>query len=163
MIEHLKKILSIDKLVEEISLIKKQKKKIAFTNGCFDIIHIGHINILKEAKELSDIVIVGLNSDSSVKKNKGNKRPIISENERAEVLSSIQYVDYVTIFSDLTPLNLIKKVQPDFLIKGGDWNKKDIVGSDIVESKGGKVIKGIFIDSKSTSDIIENIKNMYGR
>jgi len=138
----------------------RKNKKVVFTNGCFDIIHIGHARYLKEAKDCGDILVVGLNSDESVKRLKGNSRPIISENDRAEMLSHLESVDFVIIFNEETPLNLIKKVKPDVLVKGGDWKIDQIVGSQLVLKNGGEVKSLSFIDGISTSKIIEKIQNM---
>jgi rfaE bifunctional protein nucleotidyltransferase chain/domain len=132
---------------------KSEGKKIVFTNGCFDIIHIGHIRYLKEAKKLGHILIIGLNSDSSVNRLKP-KRPINPESHRAEVLSSLEIVDYVTIFNEDTPYELIKHLMPDVLVKGGDWKKEDIVGSDIVP----EVYSLPYISGVSTTEIIRKIK-----
>ncbi len=153
------KIIKFEKSEESINKIRKNKK-VVFTNGCFDILHIGHARYLKEAKDCGDILIVGLNSDQSVKKLKGNSRPIISENDRAEMLSHLEAVDFVIIFDEETPLNLIKKIKPDVLVKGGDWKINQIVGSDIVLKNGGEVKSLSFIDGISTSKIIEKIQNL---
>lgn len=134
--------------------------KIVFTNGCFDIIHRGHIEYLNEAKSLGGFLVVGLNSDSSVRKLKGPERPVVNETDRAFVLSSLKAVDAVIIFDEETPYELIKFVRPDFLVKGGDWKKEDIVGSDVVEGYGGKVISLKFVDSYSTSSLISKIKSL---
>lgn len=139
--------------------LKKQRKKIVFTNGCFDIIHYGHVKYLERCKRLGDILIVGLNSDKSVKKNKGAKRPIMCEKERAYILSSLQWVDYVTIFDEKTPYRLIRIIKPDILVKGGDWRKKNIVGGSFVKRCGGRVLTIPYISGYSTTSIIEKIKN----
>ncbi len=148
----------------EISnIVHKQKqdgKKIVFTNGCFDIIHAGHIKYLQEAKELGDILIIGLNSDSSIKKLKGKERPINSQADRAVVLGGLSTVDYVVIFKEDTPFNLIKHIKPDILVKGGDWKVEEIVGSDIVLSYNGQVKSLSFIEQTSTSLIIKKIKEL---
>ena len=117
---------SLEKSCREIRL---KDKKIVFTNGCFDILHPGHIHILSKAKSLGDILVVGLNSDLSVKKLKGDKRPLVGEDDRSRVLLSLRFVDYVIIFNELTPLKVIKKIKPDYLVKGGDYIENDIVGS----------------------------------
>lgn len=147
---------------EEIAAIikdlKSQNKKIVFTNGCFDILHSGHVKYLAEAKELGDILILGLNSDSSVKRLKGKDRPINNEKERAVVLSALYTISYIVIFEDDTPYKLIKHIKPDILVKGGDWEPKDIVGSDIVNSYNGEVKSLSFIEGKSTTDIINKLK-----
>jgi rfaE bifunctional protein nucleotidyltransferase chain/domain len=147
---------------EEFKEIRKilwsEKGSVVFTNGCFDILHRGHIEYLNQARSLGTYLIVGLNSDSSVKKLKGEDRPINNETDRAFVLSSLKCVDGVIIFTEDTPYNLINSIKPDFLVKGGDWKEDQIVGSDIVKGYGGKVISLKFVDSYSTSDIIERIK-----
>lgn len=149
------KILNRDELKQTIDKLRADGKKIVFTNGCFDIIHVGHIRYLKEAKALGDVLIVGLNSDNSVSLIKPN-RPINPQNHRAEVLSSLAIVDYVTLFDEETPYKLIKLVQPDVLVKGGDWKTEEIVGSDIAkETHSLPYIKGV-----STSEIIEKIKRL---
>lgn len=135
--------------------LKAEGKKIVFTNGCFDIIHIGHIRYLKEANSLGDVLVVGLNSDRSVSQIKP-KRPASPQDQRAEVLASLEMVDYVTIFDEETPYELIKLLRPDILVKGGDWKKEEIIGSDIAkETYSLPYIKGI-----STSEIIEKIKKL---
>ena len=138
--------------------IKEKNLKLVFTNGCFDILHRGHIAYLNEAKSLGDLIIVGLNSDSSVKKLKGSNRPYNNENDRAFVLDNLKAVDYVILFSEDTPYNLIKNIKPDFLVKGGDWKEEEIVGSDIVKESGGKVISLKYIDDYSTTSFINKIK-----
>ena len=149
------KILNWDELRQTVDRLRADGKKIVFTNGCFDIIHIGHIRYLKEAKALGDVLVIGLNSDKSVSMIKP-KRPINPQNYRAEILSSLEMVDYVTLFDEETPYELIKFIQPDILVKGGDWKKEDIVGSDIVkETLSLPYIKGI-----STTKIIEKIKRL---
>lgn len=135
-----------------------EKQKIVFTNGCFDILHVGHIRYLQEAAKLGDVLIVGLNSDASVKRLKGNERPINIENERAEMLGALGFIDYVTIFDDDTPLELIKIIQPDVLVKGGDYEPDEIVGKKEVEERGGKLILIPFVKGKSTTNIIKKIK-----
>jgi D-beta-D-heptose 7-phosphate kinase/D-beta-D-heptose 1-phosphate adenosyltransferase len=129
--------------------------KIVFTNGCFDIIHSGHIKYLREAKALGDILIIGLNSDSSVSRIKP-KRPVNPQEHRAEVLSSLEMVDYVTLFDENTPYELIKFLKPDILVKGGDWKKEDIVGSDIAKETHSLP----YVEGVSTSEIIEKIKKL---
>lgn len=140
-----------------INKLKLEGKKIVFTNGVFDIIHRGHIHYLLESKSYGDVLIVGLNSDSSVKIIKGVDRPINKENDRAFVLANLKPVDYVVIFSEETPYNLIKIVIPDVLVKGGDWNREEIVGSDIVDKNGGKVISLRYIENYSTTNIVRKI------
>lgn len=136
-----------------------KNQKIVFTNGCFDILHIGHIRYLQEAAKLGDVLIVGLNSDASVKRLKGPERPINSEQERAEMLGALGFVDYVVVFEEDTPLNLINTIQPDVLVKGGDYSPNDVVGKTEVESRGGKLVLIPFVEGKSTTRIIEKIKH----
>ena len=149
--------LSITSLEKSCREIRLKNKKIIFTNGCFDIIHPGHIHILSKAKSLGDILVVGLNSDLSVKKLKGDKRPLVSEDDRSRVLLSLRFVDYVIIFNELTPLKVIEKIKPDFLVKGGDYNENDIVGSDFVKAYGGQVEIIKFLDGYSSSNYIDNL------
>jgi len=134
---------------------KSLDRKFVFTNGCFDILHRGHVEYLKQAKNLGDYLIIGLNSDLSVKKLKGNSRPINKEEDRKFLLLNLKWVDFVFIFHEDTPLNLIKKINPDFLVKGGDWKVEQIVGSDYILGHGGKVLSLPFIDGHSTTKIIE--------
>jgi|SRR5438552_18114748 len=141
-----------------ISQLKSENKKIVFTNGVFDILHRGHVQYLNEAKKLGDSLIVGINSDSSVRKIKGNNRPVMNENDRAYVLTNLKAVDYVVIFEEENPYNLIKNIQPDFLVKGGDWKKGEIIGSDIVEKSGGKVLCLKYLVNYSTTSIIQKIQ-----
>ncbi len=131
--------------------------KIVFTNGCFDIIHRGHIEYLKKAKSLGDVLIVGLNSDNSVQRLKGDKRPINNESDRAVVLRELKSVDFVVIFEEDTPLELIKKIRPDILVKGGDWPTNQIVGHEFVLKNGGEVYSIPFIEGYSTTNIIKKI------
>lgn len=145
----------IAKISEEL---RKQGKKIVFTNGCFDIIHKGHVLYLDEARKLGDILIVGLNSDQSVKRLKGKTRPVNSEKDRAIVLNALSSVDHVSIFEEDTPYELIKAIQPDVLVKGGDWKIEEIVGSDIVIQKGGDVFSLNFYDGYSTTKIIRKLE-----
>jgi D-beta-D-heptose 7-phosphate kinase/D-beta-D-heptose 1-phosphate adenosyltransferase len=146
------RILDWKNLSAEVARLRADGKKIVFTNGCFDIIHIGHIRYLKEAKKLGHVLIVGLNSDLSVKKLKPN-RPINTETHRAEVLASIEMVDYVTIFDEDTPYELIKFLRPHVLVKGGDWKEEDIIGSDIVS----EVYSLPYVHGISTTEIISKI------
>ena len=142
-------------LETKIDEAKAAGKKVVFTNGCFDIIHLGHVRYLRDAKALGDVLVIGLNSDKSVSKIKPG-RPVNPEGHRAEILSSLEMVDYVTLFDDETPYELIKLLKPDVLVKGGDWKKEDIVGSDIAkETRSLPYVKGV-----STSEIIERIKKL---
>jgi len=150
------KILSDRELKKEIEKLKNEGKKVVFTNGCFDILHVGHIRYLKEAKKLGDILIVAINSDSSVKRIKP-LRPINPEQERAEVLSAVEVVDFVTFFNEDTPYNLIKYLQPDVLVKGGDWKIEQIVGADLVK----EVYSLPYVEGVSTTAIINRILDKY--
>jgi D-beta-D-heptose 7-phosphate kinase/D-beta-D-heptose 1-phosphate adenosyltransferase len=151
------KIKNIATLKTIIGSLKKQGKRIVFTNGCFDILHKGHIRLLEKAKSLGDILVVAINSDSSVKKIKGPNRPINSAKDRAIVLSAISVIDFITTFNESTPARIIKQLNPDILVKGGDWKKGEIVGENFIESKGGKVCSIPFIKGYSTSRFITEI------
>jgi D-beta-D-heptose 7-phosphate kinase/D-beta-D-heptose 1-phosphate adenosyltransferase len=155
------KIKGREELLKIIQDLKIKGKRIVFTNGCFDLLHIGHIRYLEEAKTLGDVLIVGVNSDSSVRKLKGPERPILPVEERAEILSGLGCVDYITIFDELDPLNLISSLQPDVLVKGGDWTKEQVVGSEVVERSGGEVFIIPFVQGASTSNQIEIILKRY--
>ncbi len=148
------KLLSRDELKRVVARLKSEGKKIVFTNGCFDLLHVGHIRYLNEARKLGDVLIIGLNSDASVRRLKP-QRPLNEEAHRAEVLASLEAVDYVTLFSEDTPRELIKSIRPDVLVKGGDWKKEDIVGSDIVS----EVHSLPYVAGVSTTRIIEKINN----
>lgn len=152
------KILSSARLQTVLDSYRAQNKKIVFTNGCFDLLHIGHVRYLEQAKSLGDILVVGINSDASVRHLKGPTRPIQNESDRAEILASLKAVDHTVIFTEETPLRLIQEVKPDLLVKGGDWKIDQIVGSDFVLSNGGEVKSLQFIDGRSTTSIIEKSK-----
>jgi rfaE bifunctional protein nucleotidyltransferase chain/domain len=151
------KIISSDALIRTIAVQRFLNKKIVFTNGCFDIIHRGHAQYLMQAADLGNILVVGLNSDASVKQLKGSSRPIQDEQTRAEILASLFYVSYVVIFDEQTPFNLIRQVQPDILVKGGDYVIENIVGYDIVKARGGKVLTLPFVEGHSTTSILSRI------
>ncbi len=149
------KIIDRAKIKDIITQQKNEGKRVVFTNGCFDIIHAGHVRYLTEAKKLGDILVIGLNSDSSVSTIKPG-RPIIPEEQRAEVLSALSMVDYITLFNEDTPYELIKEIKPDILVKGADWDVTNIVGSDIV-----KEVRTIpFVEGVSTTEIIKKIQNL---
>ncbi|OQA91060.1 MAG: Bifunctional protein HldE [Elusimicrobia bacterium ADurb.Bin231] len=150
------KIKSIAKIKQIAAGIKDSGKEIVFTNGCFDILHIGHIKILKKAKSLGDVLIVGLNSDSSIKRIKGSERPVVPEKDRAAILSSISFVDYVVVFSSLTPYELIKNIKPDVLVKGSDWKNGKIIGAEF----SGRVVRIPLVSGRSTTGLIEKIKKL---
>ena len=153
----MKNVLGINELCEIRKQLKEQNKKVVFTNGCFDILHAGHVDYLSKAKAKGDILIIGMNSDASMKRIKGEKRPVVPQNERAFILSNLKPVDYVTIFEEDTPYETLKKLVPDILVKGADWSKNDIVGKDIVENAGGSVETIEFVNFQSTTNIIKTI------
>ena len=138
--------------------LKKENKSLVFTNGCFDILHKGHAAYLNQARSLGDMLIVGVNSDRSVKVLKGADRPVNNENDRAFLLDNLKSVDYVIIFDEDTPYNLIKDIVPDYLVKGGDWKEEDIVGWDIVKAAGGKVMSLDYVDNYSTTNTLNKLK-----
>jgi D-glycero-beta-D-manno-heptose 1-phosphate adenylyltransferase len=153
------KLKTWNEIEQIITELKAAGREVVFTNGCFDIIHAGHVQYLQEAKALGDILIIGLNSDSSVKKLKGNTRPINTEIDRSIVLSAFSVIDYIVLFHDDTPYDLINLIKPDILVKGGDWPVDEIVGADIVKANNGKVETLQFKVGSSTTNIIEKIKN----
>lgn len=151
-----------DKILKHIASARAGKKndfKLVFTNGCFDILHVGHIRYLNEAKALGNFLVVAVNSDASVHKIKGPSRPIQNESDRAEILAALAAVDAVVIFNEETPLEIIKAIQPDVLVKGGDWPINKIVGHELVQARGGLVKSLKFVEGRSTTDIIERSKN----
>jgi rfaE bifunctional protein nucleotidyltransferase chain/domain len=150
-------VLDRNELARVIHELQKNGKKIVFTNGVFDILHKGHVEYLNRAKSLGDVLVIAVNSDASVKRIKGDKRPIVPETDRAFVVSNLKSVDYVCIFDEDTPYETIKALQPDVLVKGGDWKVEDVVGRDIVEARGGKVVVVEYLDGKSTTNIINKI------
>jgi len=155
------KILDWKNLKDNVDELRRQGKKIAFTNGCFDILHVGHTRYLRQAREKGDVLILALNSDTSVRRIKGEKRPLIPQNERAELLSCLEFVDYVTLFDESTPLNLILYLKPDVLIKGGDWPEDQVVGRREVLSWGGTVSIIPEIPGASTTNIVDKILAVY--
>jgi D-beta-D-heptose 7-phosphate kinase/D-beta-D-heptose 1-phosphate adenosyltransferase len=157
----MKNILSWEKLKKQVELRRLDGSRIVFTNGCFDIIHAGHVRYLQKAKNAGDILIVALNSDSSVRKIKGKRRPIVPQKERAEVVASLKSVDYVTLFTEKTPIRLIEYIRPDILVKGADWPEDQIIGRDSVLSWGGKVVLIPIVNDASTTKIIEKILLVY--
>ena len=154
-----KKIKQLEELKKIAAGLKQQGKTVVFTNGCFDIIHVGHVRLLQEAKAFGDVLIVALNSDSSVRTLKGADRPFVSEEQRAEVVAALEMVDYVVIFDELDPLRIITELMPQVLVKGGDWTVDTIIGRDVVEQAGGKVIPLRFVDGVSSTSIIKRILN----
>jgi rfaE bifunctional protein nucleotidyltransferase chain/domain len=148
------KVLTQTELEGTLSPYRGQKK-IVFTNGCFDLLHIGHVRYLQEAKALGDLLVVGINSDASVQRLKGPTRPIQNQDDRAEILAALTAVDFTVIFTEDTPAELIQQIRPDILVKGGDWKIDQIVGSNQVLAAGGKVYSLQFVDGKSTTSLIE--------
>lgn len=146
---------NFDNIESTLAQVRAEGKKIVFTNGCFDLLHVGHVRYLQEAQRLGDVLVVGVNSDASVKRLKGPTRPVQIEADRAEILAALNAVDYTVIFTEDTPENLIHKVRPDILVKGGDWKIDSIVGAPFVMSYGGKVMSLQFVDGKSTTKLIE--------
>jgi D-beta-D-heptose 7-phosphate kinase/D-beta-D-heptose 1-phosphate adenosyltransferase len=153
------KIVDLHALLDARGMMKRAGKRLVFTNGCFDLLHAGHVRYLSEARALGDALVVGLNSDRSVRRLKGEGRPILNEQERAEVIAALEAVDYVIIFDEETPHELIAALLPDVLVKGGDWPLDQIVGRDEVEAAGGRVLSLPYVEGSSTSDIIERIRN----
>lgn len=152
---------SREEIIQIVKELKSKGKKIVFTNGCFDILHAGHVDYLNKSKESGDVLIVGLNSDSSVRRIKGEKRPVVNQNERAFVISNLKAVDFVTFFDEDTPEELIKAIIPDILVKGADWPIDKIVGKDIVLLNGGEVKTISFVNDQSTTNIIQLILDKY--
>lgn len=155
------KVIDIQRFLELRERFRLDGRCVVFTNGCFDIVHRGHIEYLLKAKALGDILVIGLNSDRSVRNIKGDKRPIINENDRALLLASFYFVDYVILFDEDTPEKLIKAIKPDVLVKGADWGDDEIVGADFVRSYGGRVVRVELTKGYSTSAIIEKIVRLY--
>ncbi|MGD2278647.1 MAG: D-glycero-beta-D-manno-heptose 1-phosphate adenylyltransferase [Candidatus Omnitrophota bacterium] len=155
-----KKLKSLAELADIIVKEKASGKKIGFTNGCFDILHVGHIRYLEEARRDCDVLVIGVNSDSSVKSIKGSRRPINDEKARTEVLAALECVDYLALFAEDTPKKLIEALTPDILFKGGDWKEEDIAGADHVKANGGKVRVIPYVEDYSTTEIIRRILSL---
>lgn len=155
------KIKNLDVLASIIEGEKQRGKKVVFTNGCFDLLHVGHVRYLQKARSYGDLLVLGLNSDSSVRRLKGEKRPLIGERERAHILAALDCIDYVVIFDEDTPIRLLEALRPSVLVKGGDYTPETVVGKDLVESYGGRVELVEFVDGKSTTNIIEKILQSY--
>jgi len=155
------KIKSPGALRKIVFALKSKGKKIVFTNGCFDLLHYGHAKYLEDARRKGDILVVAVNSDSSVRKIKGNKRPVVAQNDRLSLVAALESVDYVTCFKEETPLKVIKLLKPDILIKGADWNKKEIVGNDVVLSYGGRVCSIKLVKGRSTTKLIKKIAKIF--
>ena len=155
------KIKPLRSLKNLVRNLQKQGKRIVFTNGCFDLLHVGHIHYLKEAKKLGDILIVGINRDASVRKIKGPRRPLVGQKDRLSIMAALESVDYVCLFGETTPIKIIRTLRPDVLVKGADWKRKGIVGSEFVKSYGGKVAALKFIRGHSTSRLIKKIAKAF--
>ncbi|MBU0764502.1 MAG: D-glycero-beta-D-manno-heptose 1-phosphate adenylyltransferase [Bacteroidetes bacterium] len=153
------KIITVNNIQACMSYYRFKEYRVVFTNGCFDIIHRGHIEYLAKAAGLGDVLIIGVNSDVSVRKIKGNSRPVQDENSRTLILAAMHFTDRIVLFDDETPAGLIRLIRPDILVKGGDYNEADIVGADIVKETGGQVVTIEFIEGYSSSDIIKRIGN----
>ena len=157
----MQKILSAAQLAEHLARLRGQGKRIVFTNGCFDLIHRGHVHMLTQARTFGDILVVGLNTDASVKRLKGDTRPILDQASRLTLLAALEVVDHVTLFEEDTPLALIRRLQPQVLVKGGDWSPEAIVGRDVVEHAGGRVVAVRHQAGFSTTHLIERILTAY--
>ena len=155
----MKRVLNREEASKLIEDLKKQGEKVVFTNGCFDILHVGHMTYLEEAKEFGDYLFVGVNSDESVKRLKGPTRPINSEVDRAELLAGLKAVDYTVIFTEDTPVELIGELKPSIHVKGGDYKKEDLPETKVVESYGGRVEIVSLVEGKSTSNVVKKIQN----
>ena len=151
------KLLKLSDLIQRLEDLRISGKQIVFTNGCFDILHVGHVRYLSAARSEGDVLVVGLNSDASVQSIKPDNRPIVNQTQRAEVLAGLAVVDYITIFEDSDPYALISAIKPDILVKGADWEEKEIVGADVVWGYGGKVVRVEVVPDISTSRIIQRI------
>ena len=157
------KILTLEDLMVALKHLRVSGKRIVFTNGCFDILHVGHVRYLGEARAKGDVLVLGLNSDASVKSIKSDNRPVVSQDQRAEVLAGLACVDYITIFDEADPLSLIQAIKPDILVKGADWEETNIIGSDVVKAYGGEVVRIKLVPDISTSSIIQRILKLYGK
>ena len=155
-----KKILTRDELLIERRRLRDARQKLVFTNGVFDILHVGHVRYLQQARDLGEALVVAVNSDASVRQLKGESRPLMNENDRAGILAALECVDYVTIFDDVSPRSLIAELLPDVLVKGGDYALDQIHGREEVETAGGRVVSLPFVEGASTSEIIKRMKNV---
>jgi len=156
------KLKSLEEIKAIVNQARNNGKRVAFTNGCFDLLHRGHVHVLRQAKACGDLLIVGINSDESIKQIKGAARPVLPESDRCELLGAMEMVDCVILFNEPDPHNLISALRPDVLVKGGDWNAGKIIGADVVEETGGRVVVVPYIKGFSTTEIIERIKNSDG-
>ncbi len=151
------KIKTLHELLPVLQILRAAGEQIVFTNGCFDLIHTGHTRYLATARSFGDLLVVAVNSDDSVRALKGEKRPINTQGDRAETLAALESVDFVTVFEELDPYKVISAIQPDVLVKGGDWPIEKIIGRDVVEARGGRVVNVPFVEGASTTGIIERI------
>lgn len=152
-------VLSLAKLQRVVRRLRRRGKRIAFTNGCFDLLHAGHLDYLEKVKSKADVLVVAVNSDASVRRlKKGPGRPLVPEKERARLVAALKPVDFVVVFSEPTPLKVIQALQPDVLAKGGDWKKESIVGRDLVERRGGKVVVVPYLKGHSTTGLVQRIR-----
>ncbi len=154
------KIKDVEKLKTELSLLKKEGKSIVFTNGCFDILHVGHVSYLEEAKRQGDVLVVAINSDISVERLKGTGRPILSEGDRSKILAALESVDFVTIFGQDDPASIVTELDPDVIVKGSDWKEEEIIGAKHVKNSGGRVVSIPFLKGYSTTDLINKNKGL---
>ena len=159
----LDKIKTVHELRRLLAILRASGEKVVFTNGCFDILHTGHTRYLEKSRSFGDILVVAVNSDASVRTIKGEKRPINSEAERMETLAALACVDFVTLFNEPDPHRVIAELQPDVLVKGGDWPIEKIIGRDVVAARGGKVVNVPYIEGSSTTGIIEKILKLYSK
>ena len=156
------KLKSFEEIKSIVVRARNNGKRVAFTNGCFDLLHRGHVHVLRAARACADLLIVGINSDQSVKQIKGPARPVLPESDRCELVGAMEMVDFVVLFNEPDPYSLISAIRPDVLVKGGDWNTDKIIGADLVEEAGGRVVVVPYIKGFSTTEIIERIKNSDG-
>jgi D-beta-D-heptose 7-phosphate kinase/D-beta-D-heptose 1-phosphate adenosyltransferase len=157
------KVVDRTRLVEAVRRLQRTGKKVVFTNGCFDLLHVGHVRYLQQARALGDLLVVGVNADASVRRLKGPGRPLNTARDRAEILAALECVDFVTVFGAATPLQLIRALGPDVLVKGGDWPVEAIVGRDVVEARGGRVLAIPFVRNRSTTALIGKIRGALPR
>jgi rfaE bifunctional protein nucleotidyltransferase chain/domain len=158
----LQKIQSLERIVRLRKQLKEQNRRVVFTNGCFDILHVGHVRFLNRARFLGDVLVVAVNSDRSIAGIKGDRRPIVPEMERMEILAALESVDYVFLFDDPTPQRIIDVLVPDVLVKGSDWDLSEVVGRDTVENNGGSVLTIPLVEGSSTTGIIEKVLDRFG-
>lgn len=156
------KVKTLEELVAIRRDLSRQRKQVVFTNGCFDLLHRGHVRYLDQAKRLGDVLIVAINSDSSVQTLKGPDRPVVSHEERAEIVAALAAVDYVLIFGDLDPENVIRALEPDLLVKGGDWPVERVIGREIVERRGGRVCTLPYVEGASSTQLLRRIRKDKG-